>query len=917
MSVLVGIAGYFSVNIGLELQGSKGYLAGVRAAALAEAGLAHTIARIKKDVRSVRMFDPDILDKDKTPNPSKFPDLVHKKYSTRAEPSEGVWGDDVDSDSDGKTATDIDEMVTVNDKGTPASLTDDDGYYVLVRDANARVDLNALTSASVGLLAQFPSIRAESLNSNDAVAAGSIADRIITGRASLPNGKYTTVDQLRSVLGKEDFQAIKPEIDRNVAVAGSSMIVSGGLVARYYGLDRSGSVPKINYDDFKGMVIDHGTNAAREYGENVFSFNSAVDFAFKTETNDQGVDPVAPSLNATQDFAVIWTGYVFIPNTTPITFLIDYKGGLRMRIRDIVLAKTNSHWNPGNSGEVVVSVSLPAGWHPVLIEYYSTGSPHISIHWNGGYHYIDPNTGSNTPSDPDVDLRTSGGPQGDTRMPMASFGFKSGGIYEITSTGIVRDKQGRIQAQKTITSVVRIWDYIHESTTEDFSREGALVSHVTFDDSCPLHPIGDTSKDWSLEFNPTTKLRKYDTIYNAIKLGYWENFDDPDFIGSSNPLEAGVYPFYDAEGLRSAWKGRETTVIKFLDADGDGDRELVITSNADASTVEPRYYADLVGKDGNYLAPISDYTFTNIWYRFDEDDNRGPLDRENYEDQSLGLSPSTDFDGQYHNAPRDPEGFSLEDHNRDGDFEGDNEPGQWWVGWGNLRFNNTDNHFGIKQEGFGPGEDPNDTNTSGGHEFETRVNGVIEPHTKDIGYTYKKTFAIAAHEDDLYYYKRTPYDSPVVGFPPSNTIIRSNEPSVTGPKTVGFYSWGNESARPRHIDNVRIIPVSPSIGTFTSAPSAVDELKEWGTVNFTTYQDAGSQVTLTVGPEGNPTASSVTNGALLTSLGDASSIQYSVSLSMDLKNASGNVELNYRQPVFADITMTYLVEPDTIYYREE
>ncbi len=917
LSVLVGIAGYFSMNIGMELQGSKGYLNGVKAEALAEAGLAQTIARIKADVRDTEMFNPDVLDKDKAPNPSKFPDLVHKKYSTRAEPGEGVWGDDVDSDSDGETATDIDEMVTVNDKGTPASITDDDGFYVLVRDANARLDINKLTPESKGLLVQFPSIRQESVDSNDIVVPGSIADRIVTGRSALPNGKYTTIDQLRSVLGKDDFASIESEIDHQLTLQSSDVVVSGGLTARYYGLDRSGSTPKIDYNDFKGMAVDHGINSFLEYGENVFAFNGNVDFAFKAETDDQGVDPVLPSFNATQDFAVVWTGYVFIPNTTPITFLISYNGGFRMRVRDVILAETSSHWNPGNSGEVVVTTSLPTGWQPVLIEYYSTGSPSMNIHWDGGYHYLDPGIQKNNASDdPDIDLRTQ-----NTLMPMASFGFKAGGMYEISSTGVVRDKQGKIAAEKTITSTVRIWDYAHESTIQDFSDPAASKSFINFDDACPIHHVGD-SRFWSLEYSPTAKTRAYDTMYNAIKLGYWEDFEQIDSTilpGSSNP----TYPFYDLTTPKEAWVPRAGASIEFVDSDGDLDKELTFVDASVGSLI-----ADWIGEGASIDAPSPAFAFHDFWIRFEEDDGVGPIDSATYEDQSLaGLGPK-DYDGIKHNAGALPGSPDPEDRNANFAIDG---PQSWWVGWPFIRMSGIHFNFFTKQEVIpgspgksGPGEDFLDANNPAttGHEFETN-NGVGS--TERVGYTYKKTYLVGVHENNLYFYtsrlsKSGQKDNGFVW------LVFRADAIASAFKTFGFSTLGNAfvslldgTIGLRKIDNVRVVPLENSKGLFTSRTINAAGAKEWGTVSYTAFHDpVGSHVAVNLGPGGGSPSIPINSGdAIGSALGTSQTVQYSAELSMDILNGGGAAEVNYRQPVFADITITYLVDADTFYYREE
>ena len=120
------------------------------------------------------------------------------------------------------------------------------------------------------------------------------------------------------------------------------------------------------------------------------------------------------------------------------------------------------------------------------------------------------------------------------------FCFFSGGYYEITSTGKIYEtsNQNNIAAQRTINTVVQIFKTIYYTTKEDFRGEDAnynltldidedtngngvldvpTVHMVNWMDSCPINSTQD---------NGSSYASGYDTLSDALKLGYWDNFDE-------------------------------------------------------------------------------------------------------------------------------------------------------------------------------------------------------------------------------------------------------------------------------------------------------------------------------------------------------------------------------------------------------
>jgi hypothetical protein len=146
------------------------------------------------------------------------------------------------------------------------------------------------------------------------------------------------------------------------------------------------------------------------------------------------------------------------------------------------------------------------------------------------------------------------------------FCFFSGGYYEITSSGTVYETtaQSKAAAARTINTVVQLFKTIYYTTKEDFRGEDAnynlsldagedtngngsldvpVYQRVTWMDSCPVNAsslFGSYSLD-SPEYVP-----------GALKIGYWDNFDE------------------DTDYTQSQWIGDFTVG----DSDFDPDNEL-------------------------------------------------------------------------------------------------------------------------------------------------------------------------------------------------------------------------------------------------------------------------------------------------------------------------------------------------------
>jgi len=118
--------------------------------------------------------------------------------------------------------------------------------------------------------------------------------------------------------------------------------------------------------------------------------------------------------------------------------------------------------------------------------------------------------------------------------------FHPGGYYRLWASGSTAD----LSSSREIHVVVKISERYVETTKEQFLK--GTANEVTIADNCPIYPATVPGK---------AECRRED----AIKLGFWDDFDEADVSGI---------------GWSSA-----TGTFDIRDEDGDGDKELVQTSS--------------------------------------------------------------------------------------------------------------------------------------------------------------------------------------------------------------------------------------------------------------------------------------------------------------------------------------------------
>ncbi|MCK4518731.1 MAG: general secretion pathway protein GspK, partial [Candidatus Omnitrophica bacterium] len=162
------------------------------------------------------------------------------------------------------------------------------------------------------------------------------------------------------------------------------------------------------------------------------------------------------------------------------------------------------------------------------------------------------------------------------------FCFFSGGKYTLTATGTVyaTASQATVRAQKQVKAVIDIYGILNQTKKEQFQGSDTHTTPVAFKvttyDSCPVESINSTN-DWnSLGSEDYPASGNYKVVHNAIKNGFWDNFDDD--VSSTDLF------YVDGEWMQANESNRTgylwtavTNIIDIYDedSDADGDYELV------------------------------------------------------------------------------------------------------------------------------------------------------------------------------------------------------------------------------------------------------------------------------------------------------------------------------------------------------
>lgn len=153
---------------------------------------------------------------------------------------------------------------------------------------------------------------------------------------------------LRDMWGREDLRPLG-----NLVPPALPEFELGGLLGAYY----AGT----EFEELRGERVDTNIN---------FPFNSGGD-------GEQGFGLGTPADN----FSVRWTGGVFIEEAGEYAFYVGTDDGRRAWLDGVLVADA---WYAQAISYSQVSVSLVAGWHPLIIEMYDSGGAAAAyLEWTG------------------------------------------------------------------------------------------------------------------------------------------------------------------------------------------------------------------------------------------------------------------------------------------------------------------------------------------------------------------------------------------------------------------------------------------------------------------------------------------------------------------------------------------------------
>ncbi|MFH0771851.1 MAG: PA14 domain-containing protein [Candidatus Omnitrophota bacterium] len=838
LALMAMIATTFAINMQMEHKAAAAQLNYVKASLLAEAGVEKAVA----DIRSyVKDFSYDqVISKIEGYDPSKI---------AIAEDN-GTYQVVIECEDDKVNINALDETdyLWIDRLAGDGGLSYSDIARIIdYRDCDGNVTTKLATKDGV------KDVSGVSGNENNA-----------------KNAPYATIEELRLVLNDNaKYEKIKD------FVTVSAPIIRGGLIGKYYADKVSFDKNTIlNLSNYRGKVIELGAiREAEPWDSHPWkTFPGADGGSIPWEGWDEAHDAEWAGGYLTYKngegygldwFGVVFSGFIYIPENKigqNITFTVNAKNGVKFYIDDTLVIGPS--WQEDTEKQYSEKF-ISAGWHPIRVDYYAAGGENkLILKWN----IPEASEGDGNNMKPEYLGYYPPSSTGHYSPPMAATeeAYNSGGTYKITSTGMVTTESGDLLAEKKLYALIRVFGTWTQTAKSEFYApwfslyndfSDGEVLNVTWLDSCPT---------------------KEGTTPNALKLGYWENFDED--------------PGYTFLNLVVPWKETQWDLI-------------------------------CAGKTGNGIkiesaAPHYQQDKNNEWYA-----------------SPAGESKDIEINGYYSYCDsRTSYDLFVETWEKDDKNPEDRKAPDWCVG----RLYAKKASYNKDSPDFYGEKDSKDYNTVLKHQFASRY---LNPEDflnlylqdcdyvdKQCDYLHDKKLGIIGTGSD--------YEAYVDG---KSKDVKSTKASAVNPGCVvlmapndynphaadkGYIPPLEETALVTYWDDIRIIPGKGYLISvpFVSAVSSSENV-EWGRISWNQQEDVpntGIDIYARAGDSLSSSdsgwTSSLSNGASLSVTGKK--IQYKAELSTSALN-TGDYSKSGATPVLKDVTITYLPQVEVLYCRQE
>ncbi|WP_088437300.1 PA14 domain-containing protein [Sulfurospirillum diekertiae] len=245
---------------------------------------------------------------------------------------------------------------------------------------------------------------------------------------------------------------------------------------------------------------------------NLTRIDATVNFPWDNSSPDSSIQ--------TDNFQVIWSGYIYIPKNGTWTFYTQSDDGVKLTINGSLII---NNWTDHASKEDSQNLTLNKGYYPIIMEFYEKGGGAVAqLKWQGPSVSKDIIPTSNLSTYPSLTITDANLTEGDTGYKNMNF------IVTISETTNASVKYATADGTVAATAATAGSDYNATNGTLIFSSSDTNLSKII---SIPIK--GDTLVENNETFTVTLSNEVNATIARAIATGTIIN-DDMGYCAQNN-----------------------------------------------------------------------------------------------------------------------------------------------------------------------------------------------------------------------------------------------------------------------------------------------------------------------------------------------------------------------------------------------